>query len=479
TGYEEWSGDVKIENFLSDTSRLVIAHQRVDQNDVPRTHKTVFAVPFEGTSIGSDLARDYDQDRSLSYAQLHLDDVAGFIDSARISLSWHQQDEILRRTKSSGSRQKQGFEVGTLGLLANARSETASGEWVYGFELYRDHVDSFLNKFDEQDAADDIQGPVADDAIYDLFGAYAQDEWSVSDELTLTAGARASLVRVSSDDVLDPETNTRRSIDENWSALTGSLRFRYELESDECELFGGISQGFRAPNLSDLTRLDSARTDEFEVPSPDLDPERYLSYELGIKARADDLSAEASLFYTDIQDQIVRFPTGATNADGDTIISKDNVGDGEVYGIELGSSWRVNSEWTLFGNATWIEGEVETFPTSAPVIVSETISRQMPLTMQAGLRWDDPGNHGWAELLVLHADDADELSSRDASDSSRIPPGGTPGYTVVDIMTGWPLHDDIELSAGVTNISDEDYRVHGSGSNRPGRAFVIGLRATF
>ena len=34
----------------------------------------------------------------------------------------------------------------------------------------------------------------------------------------------------------------------------------------------------------------------------------------------------------------------------------------------------------------------------------------------------------------------------------------------------------VTLDLGLENITDEDYRVHGSGSNRPGRSLVVGLR---
>ena len=43
----------------------------------------------------------------------------------------------------------------------------------------------------------------------------------------------------------------------------GCGRLRYRLnDAGTWGSFGGLSHGFRAPNLSDLTRLDSARTDE-------------------------------------------------------------------------------------------------------------------------------------------------------------------------------------------------------------------------
>ena len=70
TGYDEWDADVKFEWLLSPASRLTIFHQQVHQDDAWRTHATRYAVPWEGTTVGTDLVRAFDQDRWLSYIQL-------------------------------------------------------------------------------------------------------------------------------------------------------------------------------------------------------------------------------------------------------------------------------------------------------------------------------------------------------------------------------------------------------------------------
>jgi hemoglobin/transferrin/lactoferrin receptor protein len=41
------------------------------------------------------------------------------------------------------------------------------------------------------------------------------------------------------------------------------------------------------------------------------------------------------------------------------------------------------------------------------------------------------------------------------------------------------MADIFRLSVAVENISDEDYRVHGSGLNGPGRNFILALETIF
>ena len=39
--------------------------------------------------------------------------------------------------------------------------------------------------------------------------------------------------------------------------------------------------------------------------------------------------------------------------------------------------------------------------------------------------------------------------------------------------------DDLTLTFAVENVTNEGYRIHGSGVNEPGRNFVFGLEMTF
>jgi hemoglobin/transferrin/lactoferrin receptor protein len=469
TGYDEYDVDVKVEHFLSPTRRLIAAYQRVDQRDVPRTHRTTDAIDWKGLSPGTDLRRDLDQERRLAYVQLHEEDAdgAGFT----VSASYHAQAEERDRVRGSGARELQGFDVQTLGAFAHARTVSPIGRLTYGLELYHDDVDSFSS-------TNTIQGPVADDATYDLAGIFVQDEVQASERLSFVLGARWNWAMAESDKVRDPVSGLATSLDDSWSALVGSARLLFGV-TEEVNLFGGVSQGFRAPNLSDLTRFDSARSNEFEIPSTDLDPEYFLSYELGVKLQRDGIGGELALFYTDITDAIVRFPTGNVNPDGDFEITKDNVGDGYVYGIELGGAARVRPHWQAFGGATWMEGKVDTFPTSAPVIEREYIDRLMPLTLHAGLGWENEPGTRWAEFSSHYAAEADRLSTRDEGDTSRIPPGGTPSYLVFHVRGGMDLSERVRVTGAVENLLDEDYRIHGSGLNMPGRNFVLGLTASF
>jgi len=237
-------------------------------------------------------------------------------------------------------------------------------------------------------------------------------------------------------------------------------------------LFTGVSQGFRAPNLSDLTRFDIARSGELETPVSDLDPERYVAYEAGIKSRFEKLTAALTYYYTDIDSMIVRAPTGRT-IDGKREVTKKNSGNGYIHGVEMSGNYAMTRNLSAMLSACWMSGKVDAYPTSLNEEQRDYISRLMPPTSEIGLRWQTEDARYWAEAVCDMAAKADKLSTDDKRDTQRIPPGGTPGYSVYTARLGTRFNESLTLNVAVENILDEDYRIHGSGVNEPGRNIVF------
>jgi hemoglobin/transferrin/lactoferrin receptor protein len=473
TGYDERNFDARLDYFVGPDHWFTLAHQRYRQFDAWRAHKTIHGVSWHGTTIGDERERSLDQGRELTYLQYHGRNLDSFIDTADLSLSWHEQKEERFRERGGGRTDIQGFKVGTLGLGAQFASDTPLGLFTYGAEYYRDNVDSFARKWRATGAFDGaaIQGPVADNATYDLLGIYLQDEFPITERLEATLGARYTYAKADADSVQDPMSGEKIAVSDDWDSIVGSARLLYHL-TETWNLFGGLSQGFRAPNLSDLTRLDSARSNEIETPSPGLDPEDFLSAEIGAKVQTHRLRGQVAYYYTWIRDMIVRFPTGRT-VQGLNEVQKANVGDGFVHGIEIDGEVDITDQVALFGGMALQRGEVDTFPTSAKKKEREPISRLAPLTAVLGTRYTEPSDRFWCEALVRMADDQHRLSTRDEGDTQRIPPGGTPGYGVLDLRAGLRVTKDLNISAALENVLDKAYRIHGSGQNEPGRNFVL------
>jgi len=157
-----------------------------------------------------------------------------------------------------------------------------------------------------------------------------------------------------------------------------------------------------------------------ETASTNLDPEKFINYEIGVKARSGGFTGTLSYFYTDISDLIVRRPTGRI-IDGDAEVTKANAGDGFVHGVEFGGAYEFNENWSVFGNITWLEGEADAYPNSDKKSQREPLSKIQPITGTGGIRWTNDSKTVWTELVVTAADKADKLSTADLSDTQRIP----------------------------------------------------------
>ncbi|MBM3395073.1 MAG: TonB-dependent receptor [Betaproteobacteria bacterium] len=97
----------------------------------------------------------------------------------------------------------------------------------------------------------------------------------------------------------------------------------------------------------------------------------------------------------------------------------------------------------------------------------------MPATTQLALKYAEPGRRWWAETGATVAAQQNRLSSADVRDTQRIPPGGTPGFAVYHVRAGWRVAQGFSLTGAMENLTDEDYRIHGSGLNEPGRNFML------
>ncbi len=481
TNYDELAGDFKLDLAVSEGAHIIVAQQSYDSDDAWRTHRTIYAQSFAGTAIGNERERSLDQDRSLSYIQFHSDGSGTDLDGAHLSLSYGNQSEEEDRTAFNRRRDVQSFSVDTIGLWGQLEASGVLGRWTTGFEFYHDDVDSSRTDFNANGSIRSIriQGPIADDSTYDMAAVYVQNEIDATDWLEFITGARYTFVAVDAGRFENPTTATSTTLSDNYDSLVGSGRFVVHLDHEEhWNAFGGISQAFRAPNLSDLTRLDTARSNEIETPAPSLSPENYLSYEVGLKTEYEQFFAQASWFWTEVDGMIIRQPTGAI-IDGNREVTKRNSGDGFIQGFETEANWRFTENFTLWGSLAWLDGEVDGYPTSAPVVVREPITRMMPLTTQVGLRWDSAKRNFWIEGVVLNAEDATELSASDRADTQRIPPGGTPGYTTLSLRSGYKLSHGVSMTAVLDNVTNEDYRVHGSGINEAGINFIFGLEWRF
>ncbi|MDF1545928.1 MAG: TonB-dependent receptor [bacterium] len=481
TGYDEIDYDGKLSLKLSDRSGITFGLQSVSQEDVWRTHKTIYGISWEGTEIGSDSLYLYDQRRLLGYlkySRVHPEGMhpEGSLKETNVAVSYHVQEEDNERTRSSGKKYVQGFEVSTVGIQSQFTFASPLGEIRTGVDFYHDGVQSYKRSSSGSSApyVEEIQGPVADDAAYITGDIYLQCKSQVADRVVLYSALRESNSWVDVDKFYDVNSGAVQKLERRWRKLAGSARLALSIGSSRTtKLYGGVSQGFRVPNLSDLTRMDAARSNEVEVPVRNLDPEEFISFELGIKRESDRIGFEVAAFYSKLDEIIVRVPTG-TQLDGEWVVTKKNSSDGYITGLEVSAHADVTDFLLVSTAVTITEGKLDSYG-ALNIPVREPLDRLAPASglVEFLLGSSKSDWRGFAKLEF--SDRQDKLSSRDATDIQRIPPGGTPGYAVVSTGLSLVVNRGTRLSLAVENLFDHDYRVHGSGYNEVGRNLVLSI----
>lgn len=472
TGYPEQNLDLKVETLLNPSTRLSFAHQYLNQDNVWRWHSTIYNdTPWNNTSTGSYAARIYDQERSLTYLKVTGDLIDSPVQNYSATLSFQRSQDSAFQDRSATDVRTQVIDVDTIGLDFQLESDLLGGNLVYGIDYYRDSIESGGTRTGRDPRS---RRPVADDSTYHLLGAFAQLRKPLNQRLETTFGARITHAEAELGKVWDPDNNTDISAGADWSNIVFNARALYRLD-DSWNLYGGASQGFRAPNAHDLSGNITSRSGQEQLGTLDLEPEKSWTFELGSRFTSGDVSFGAAGFYTLVDDLIISVPT----APGGDTVEATNAQEAEIVGVELEAAVRFLDNLTLSGHLTWQEGDTTSPSFLGGPSEEAPVSRLSPLVASLALRYDSPDQRWWVEGRITAADKQDELSARDQRDTQRIPPGGTPSYLVASIRAGLQVSENLELAAALENITDEDYRIHGSGVNQPGINAIIGAKVSW
>lgn len=485
TGYDggalfgAWEWATGPERTLRMTAR---AHR---DHDVPRTDRMNAGF---GQSQPSDQLHVFTlQDRRAW--QLTYDDreQGGLADAWQLRLSLREYEERRDRqgTGSSTLRQETD-EVRTAGIGIDwTRALGEAHRLTWGIDFEHDDVDSSRTDTNLSTGVSTSRaGTFAPSSAYDSAGVFVQDELLSLAPWYATAGLRWSWFDFSFDDRASGE-----EVSGSFDALVGSLEIARELGPDWL-LTAGVAQGFRAPNLDDLAN-DGVFGGGTELGNPDLDPERSLTYDLTLAVEKPLWSATAGGWFTRIDDWVGRvlLDEGDPGESGDELYLRANTGEAEIWGLEGSFALKLGGEaspCSLATRAAYARGQqydpAEDPTTGERPLYDVPFRRIPPLHGRVGLRYDARVARpwlDWAELYVLWADEQDRLHPEDVSDP-RIDPNGTAGWATLNADVGGPLGQArARWNAGLHNILDQAYRVHSSGFDAPGIAFVFGLSASF
>ncbi len=255
---------------------------------------------------------------------------------------------------------------------------------------------------------------------------------------------------------------------------------------------GGVSQGFKAPNLKQGTagaatqsggngctaltaegwtsRSVSAdgTTGCYMAGNPNLKPETSTNYELGLGYDKNGWSASATYFLTDFDDKIQQVPLREISGQTTSFVNgfwwtvAQNVQKARTRGIEASVTVPLHERVSWTTNATrMLESKNRT--TGASLLVVPKI------TGNTSLNWDV--TDAWSLNLSAQHIGKQLVSSTSATFAKA--------YTTVDLVTGYDVNENLTLRAGVQNLGDVSTIEEGNNYDGGARTFFVGLTARF
>ena len=454
SGYRQYDGNLKLNYQLKPGTELQLGFQYLRQLDVPKTSEV---------TLDKKLQFNYQpQERAFTYIEYH-DSNLDWFDDFKFNVSYNSQAEGEQIIAKLPTETRELTEVGTIGTTLQFTNLLFDDKHriTYGTEYYHDDYETRKSSIDlNTGLIKAIKPGVPDGATYDNFGLFIQDEFDLTDRFNFILGGRYS--QFSAEGELDHPTEGKRTLALDVNQFTGSLQGLYKI-TPKLNFIAGISQGFRAPNMEDFFgRVDFTS----EIPNTNLKPEESVNYEAGLKYLDSKISADLHYFYADYESLIDRVDT--FDALGQPVKQRRNINNATIQGVEGGFSYDFTEHWRLGATLAWTEGRDDK---------NIPLRRIPPLNGTVQLRYTHNPKF-WVELDSFMAKKQDELSNGDKTDL-RIPEGGTPGYVVFSLKSGFKRTKDEQLALTFENIFDQQYKSHGSGIYAPGRSVVVNYSIKF
>lgn len=459
SGFTQRSGDFKWQADIAPGHELMFSLQYSEQ---PRTPRHDALVPGFGQTAPENAIFFFEpQQRRFAQLRWRIDARNALFDDGELHLG-RQVVVDDRRTQATGTPnlERERNRATTTGLSGQFGKQIGDAHHLsYGFEFYRDEVDSSKSRLNVNTGAVSVRQPrFPDGSRMDNWALYVGDDWRLG-KLDVNYGARYSRY-----DIQVPGSGAIPGVDLSPDDLTGNIGLAYELAED-VRLVMNLGRGFRAPNIFDLGVFGARPGNRFSSPNPDLKPEYVTSIDAGVKFGGERLSGEVIAFRSNYRDKITSVLTG--NTVGTALeVQNRNVARIDLWGIEAGARYRLPSpDLELYATATWTRGDEDTDTGTMPA------DRIPPLFGKIGARWKISDAFEW-ETYGYYAGEQDRLSSRDLIDP-RINPNGTGGWATLNTRIAWRAAERFDLALRIENIGDKHYREHGSGLDEPGRNIIL------
>lgn len=284
------------------------------------------------------------------------------------------------------------------------------------------------------------------------WAVFAEDEWRLREDLALTLGARYDDHEAFGGHV-SPRAYLVWNTSENWT------------------MKGGVSRGYRTPDLNDLHSGVNGATRQGQVitiGNPDLEPETTTSTEFGVYFDSlAGFNANATLFHNKFKDKIASGDpiqiTGRPGIPDGSYAQQINIDEAVTQGLELAASWTFAPAWTLSANYTYTDSEQksgdnkgEPLTNTPEHLANAKLNWQTTDRLNLWLKSEYRGERARFTSSYENLANANGTYSTNQSIYDTLGKN-TKAYTLFHLGGSFRASENLTLNAAVYNLLDKDF----------------------
>lgn len=298
--------------------------------------------------------------------------------------------------------------------------------------------------------------------------AFVQDEFTVSDRLQLTAGGRLDYWRTEGGEAQRISGGPLFTFGERSAgSATGKVAGVISVV-DGTTVRASLGTAFRSPSVFELYRDTQLSSGSLLLGNADLEPERLVSWETGLRHRVGrGIETDVAYYENRIRNLIFRStdlqfdPTGLTSR-------FLNAGRARARGFEGGVTVRPAAWLTLHPTYTFSDSIITDNP-QAPANVGKQVPF-LPRHVAAGTATVNAGR--WGGTLTGRYQTAVWATDTN-TDTVKGVPGSYDAFFETDLLVSVRAHRLLTVVASVENMFDRQYYLF---YRAPGRVFMLGAR---
>ncbi|MFG0611358.1 TonB-dependent receptor domain-containing protein [Delftia sp. WSY_14] len=255
--------------------------------------------------------------------------------------------------------------------------------------------------------------------------------------------------------------------------------------ASEWTVRGGVSRGFRAPNLKENSASAATQSGGngcrslagmgwtstsvnadgtrgcYMAGNPDLQPETSTNFELGASWDRNGWALGATYFHTNFKNKIDYQPLGFYNGFWWTRMA--NAQRARTRGLE----GFVNVP--LAKGLTWNTNITKMFE-SKNLSTGASLLAVPELSIYSSLQWQI--RQGWSAMFSARHVGKEVVTTGTATTFAKA-------YTTFDVSMNYNVTDSMTLRAGIINLTDKETRTIGANYDNGGRTYFVGMTARF